>query len=65
MYYKDRSTVLNRIESHRNEAADARDDSIIDAPDFEAATRRALAEHSAACKLSPFERELLLAWAQD
>jgi hypothetical protein len=64
MFYKDRSTVLGRIgpKSQHPATPDAKDDTILDMADalVEAGQQRQAAKDT---KLSPFERELLQAWA--
>ncbi|MCW3005266.1 MAG: hypothetical protein JWQ20_4564 [Conexibacter sp.] len=72
MFYKSsgRSTVLERIESQRNDHHNGSEDGVVDAPGFAAEFARARAEREAAAaqgkpKLSAFEQELLQAWAQD
>jgi hypothetical protein len=64
MFYKNagRSTVLERIESQRQSRPDAAEESSEDDPLLDARRR---SEQQARANLSPFEKELLQAWAQD
>jgi hypothetical protein len=68
MFYRNagRSTVLDRIESHRGDARpDATDEAAMASLDTALLDARRRSEQQARPKLSSFEKELLLAWAQD
>jgi hypothetical protein len=65
MFYRNagRSTVLDRIESHRTQPPDAAD--VATAIDAALLDARRQTEQQPKAKLSAFEKELLMAWSQD
>jgi hypothetical protein len=67
MFYKNssRSTVLERAKTQRNDHVNAVEESAADARVLEGIVMPAKPVKAANARLSPFERELLQAWAQD